>query len=71
MHLKEYVVDGETLRSGSANFSRGGEVYQDNDLVIVRDRSAAAKFEAHFERMWASAQKVEDFEPAVRAFEPK
>ncbi len=70
MHLKGFVVDGETLRTGSANFTRGGEVYQDNDLIVIRDWSAAARFEAHFERMWNASVPIEDFAPAVKAMEP-
>jgi len=58
MHLKEYSIDGEVLRSGSANFSTSGENAQDNDLIIIRDAGAAAKFDAHFERMWDAAQPM-------------
>ncbi len=71
MHLKAYEVDGAILRTGSANFSRSGENAQDNDLVILRDATAAARFEAHFERMWSVAGAMIEFEPAVRAMEPK
>ena len=71
MHLKAYTIDGETLRSGSANFSTSGENSQDNDLIIIRDASAAAKFDAHFEHMWDAAQPMDEFEPAIRALEPK
>ena len=48
MHLKAYAVDGELLRTGSANFSASGERAQDNDLVVIRDTGAATKFDAHF-----------------------
>jgi phosphatidylserine/phosphatidylglycerophosphate/cardiolipin synthase-like enzyme len=71
MHLKAYAIDGEMLRSGSANFSSSGENSQDNDLIIIRDASAAAKFDAHFEHMWDAAQPMDEFEPAIRALEPK
>ena len=47
MHLKAYAIDGVILRTGSANFSTSGERAQDNDLVVIRDPGAAAKFEAH------------------------
>jgi phosphatidylserine/phosphatidylglycerophosphate/cardiolipin synthase-like enzyme len=70
MHLKAYAIDGELLRTGSANFSASGERQQDNDLVVIRDARAAAKFDAHFERMWDAAQPMDEFEPAIRALEP-
>jgi len=59
------------LRTGSANFSTSGERAQDNDLIVIRDAGAASKFDAHFERMWDAAQPMIEFEPAIRALEPK
>ncbi len=44
MHLKAYEIDGTLLRTGSANFSTSGENAQDNDLIVIRDPGAAAKF---------------------------
>jgi hypothetical protein len=32
---------------------------------------AAAKFDVHFERMWDAAQPMDEFEPAIKALEPK
>jgi phosphatidylserine/phosphatidylglycerophosphate/cardiolipin synthase-like enzyme len=71
MHLKAYEIDGEELRTGSANFSTSGENAQDNDLIVIRDPGAAAKFDVHFERMWHAAQPMDEFEPAIKALEPK
>ena len=66
MHLKAYAIDGELLRTGSANFSTSGENAQDNDLIVIRDAGAAAKFDAHFERMWDAAQPMIEFGPAIQ-----
>jgi hypothetical protein len=33
--------------------------------------AAAAKFDAHFERMWTAAQPMIEFGPAIQALEPK
>ncbi len=71
MHLKAYAVDGEVLRTGSANFSTSGENTQDNDLVVIRDAAAAAKFDARFQRMWEDAQPMIEFGPAIQALELK
>ena len=71
MRLKAYAIDGKVLRTGSANFSASGERQQDNDLIVIRDADAAAKFDAHFERMWDAAQPMVEFEPAIQALEPK
>ncbi len=69
--LKAYAIDGEVLTTGSANFSTSGENAQDNDLIVVREPAAAAKFEGHFERMWDAAQPMIEFAPAIKALEPK
>jgi phosphatidylserine/phosphatidylglycerophosphate/cardiolipin synthase-like enzyme len=71
MHLKAYALDGEVLRTGSANFSTSGENAQDNDLVVIRDARAAATFDRHFERMWDAAQPMVEFGPAIDALEPR
>jgi phosphatidylserine/phosphatidylglycerophosphate/cardiolipin synthase-like enzyme len=71
MHLKAFVVDGALLRTGAANFTESGERNQDNDLVVIHDAGAVAKFEAHFERMWDAGMAMDDFEPAIKALEPK
>jgi phosphatidylserine/phosphatidylglycerophosphate/cardiolipin synthase-like enzyme len=71
MHLKSYAIDGRILRTGSANFSTSGENAQDNDLIVIRDATAAAKFDAHFERMWDAAKPMIEFAPAIDALEPK
>src|SRR6202008_4918414 len=54
MHLKSYEIDGHLLRTGSANFSASGEKRQDNDLIIIKDVQAAAKFKHVFEARFAS-----------------
>lgn len=53
MHLKSYQVDGRVLRSGSTNFSVSGEIYQDNDLIVIESPQAAARFREAFERLWS------------------
>jgi len=49
VHLKCYEIDGHLLRTGSANFSASGEKRQDNDLIVLKDAQAAAKFKHAFE----------------------
>ena len=52
MHLKGYMIDERIVRTGSANFSASGLKQQDNDLVVIEEAAAIAKFEQNFERMW-------------------
>lgn len=53
MHLKSYVVDGQTLRSGSANFSASALKHQDNDLVLTHDAASVRRFELDFNQLWS------------------
>lgn len=71
MHLKAYEIDDAIVRTGSANFSSSGENQQDNDLVVIRDPDIAARFEAHFNRMWAVGQPMVEFGPAIEALKPR
>jgi hypothetical protein len=43
------------LRTGAANFGTSGERAQDNEVEIIRDAAATARFEAKFERLWAAS----------------
>lgn len=58
MHLKSYSIDGNILRSGSANLSASGLKQQDNDIVILREPEAARTFDARFDRIWADAKPL-------------
>jgi len=77
MHLKSYLVDGTTLRDGSANFSPEGEIQQDNSLTLTDDAAACDAFQAKFNAMWARPDNLtvsQTVQPrstgAYRAFHP-
>jgi phosphatidylserine/phosphatidylglycerophosphate/cardiolipin synthase-like enzyme len=52
MHEKAYCVDGHVLREGSANWSRGGLLIQDNNVHYSWAATDAERFETTFEKMW-------------------
>jgi len=52
MHLKSYLVDSAKLRTGSANFTIGGEEPQDNDALWTDDAACIAYFQSKFTAMW-------------------
>ena len=53
MHSKQWCIDRRLLRDGSANWSRSGEVIQDNQIHIMSDPREIAAFEKTFEEMWS------------------
>ena len=56
MHHKVILVDGEVVVTGSYNFSRSAEEFNDENLVIVRDADVAAAYQEEFERVYAEGR---------------
>lgn len=48
MHNKVIVVDGSTVMTGSFNFTAAGEARNAENLLVMRDPSLAAKYEANW-----------------------
>ena len=53
MHEKAFCIDGRLLRDGSANWSRGGLLVQDNNVHYSTDATDIERFEKAFEAMWS------------------
>ena len=58
MHLKQLLVDGRLLRTGSANWSPSGEKRQDNDAYYSTDPNAIERFERDFETLWNRSDNI-------------
>jgi phosphatidylserine/phosphatidylglycerophosphate/cardiolipin synthase-like enzyme len=59
MHETEFAVDGDLLRSGSANWSIGGLRRQDNVAIYTQVPTDVARFKKKFDEMWARSDNVE------------
>jgi phosphatidylserine/phosphatidylglycerophosphate/cardiolipin synthase-like enzyme len=59
MHDKFIVVDGETVETGSFNFTAGAEKRNaENVLVLHGDLAVAAKYAGEWERLWGESEEM-------------
>ena len=56
MHHKVIVIDGAIVVTGSYNFSRSAEEFNDENLVILYDRDLALAYKTEFERVFEEAR---------------
>ena len=56
MHHKVIVIDGAIVVTGSYNFSRSAEEFNDETLVILYDRDLALLYETEFEKVFQEAR---------------
>ena len=57
MHHKVFVIDDQTVITGSYNFSRNAEERNDENTLIIHDPEIAALYLVEFERVFEKAQK--------------
>ena len=48
------IIDDEYLIAGSMNFSKSGENYNDENIVIIKDKEIARIYKRHFMHLWNS-----------------
>lgn len=52
MHHKFCVVDGSVLLTGSFNYTRSAVLFNDENVLVLRDAAIARQYERQFEAMW-------------------
>jgi phosphatidylserine/phosphatidylglycerophosphate/cardiolipin synthase-like enzyme len=55
MHHKVIIIDGSIVITGSYNFSRNAEEFNDENLLIIHHPSLAARFLLEWERVYTQA----------------
>ncbi len=53
LHHKFFVIDGETVITGSFNPSRHASTANDENLLIIHNRAVAGRYQAEFQRLRA------------------
>ncbi len=56
MHHKVFIIDSETVVTGSYNFSKNADRSNDENLVVVHDPELAKQYQAEFERVYAAGK---------------
>jgi phosphatidylserine/phosphatidylglycerophosphate/cardiolipin synthase-like enzyme len=57
MHHKVIIIDGETVITGSYNFTASAERSNDENVVIFHDAHIAAQYLTEFQRVYTVAQR--------------
>lgn len=56
MHHKFVVIDGETVATGSFNFTNNANWKNDENLLVIRSPEVAGQYSAEFRRVWEEGQ---------------
>lgn len=57
MHHKVFIIDGETVVTGSFNPSNNADKRNDENLLIIHDEEVAALFSSEFEKVWGDGEE--------------
>ncbi len=58
MHHKFMIIDGTYTYTGSYNWTRSAERFNEENLVIIEDAELASSFLKQFETLWESAVRL-------------
>ena len=61
LHHKVFVIDGQTVVTGSFNISANATNSNDENLIIIHDADLAAQYLAEFDRRWAESRLPANF----------
>jgi phosphatidylserine/phosphatidylglycerophosphate/cardiolipin synthase-like enzyme len=50
------IIDGETVITGSFNFTRAAEEKNAENLLVIRDKNLAAKYAENWEVHWEHSE---------------
>lgn len=57
MHNKFLVIDGQTVETGSFNYTSNAEAHNAENVLVLRDYpDVAARYEARWQLLWAESE---------------
>lgn len=56
LHHKVFIIDNETVVTGSFNPTKGGDEKNDENVLIIHDKDIAQRFSGEFQSVWAQAE---------------
>jgi phosphatidylserine/phosphatidylglycerophosphate/cardiolipin synthase-like enzyme len=57
MHHKVIIIDGETVITGSFNFTWSADTENDENVLVIHDRSVAAMYEQEYQKMYKAGKE--------------
>lgn len=63
LHHKTFIIDDETIITGSFNPTKSADTINAEDLLIIRNRQVAQRYLAEWERVYALAKQQNDTMP--------
>ncbi len=58
LHHKVFIIDADTVITGSFNFSNSAAKSNDENIVIIRDAAIASLYLEEWQRLWHSAEEL-------------
>ncbi len=56
MHHKVIIIDGETVITGSFNFTNAADTANDDNVIIIHNPAVAALYEAEYQKLYSEGQ---------------
>lgn len=70
MHAKSMIVDNQFFVSGSMNFTKAGNIRNDENTLIINNRQLAKKYKRYFLTLWHSIpNRYLTYDPLPESFE--
>ena len=61
-HDKFIVIDGETVETGSFNYTQSAETRNAENVLVVHDQAVAHDYEIQWQKLWDEADPITDRE---------